>query len=358
MDSKLSVLSPVGLSLYHTVRTNDKIPLSQSGIYTVPFNDSVAHALETAVTGFDIDVNDPNHRLTGNQAELIKEDMVQAAKKWMDHIDNPNHVPINIQINISDDLNDKTLANGNSAYSMSTGPNGTLEPAVEYKLQHGAEGDTRFAHMSDGAPVDVVININSHDLNSFNLDPNPKNTPESAVAQLFGGGKVDMVSVLAHEFGHGLGIGLTNALDTTTGTFNGSEKTTWESLLDIQKSGTTFTGSHAEQEHGGPVVVTTNIPNENYQHFGNSPSDVTDPKADGPELMYGGALNTDTNYSISPLDVATLQDLGYQTKGPIPNDTNVLISHPTPFDIHQLQAQPQFEAPGPHLSEFLTNNVI
>ena len=354
-----SGIIPVGSSVHDTVPINHKIPLSQSGIFqslhdTMRINHSKVHALETALTGFDIDVNDPKHLLTDKQKAQIKEDMVQAGKQWMDHIANPNHVPINIQINISDDVDDKALANGRPAYRMSTGtgPNATWESAVEYKLQHGAEGDTSFTKMSDGAPADVIININSHDLNQLNLDPNSgkdkgkgKGGIFGALSDFFGRDKINMTSVLAHEFGHGLGIGDTNALDLKTGTFNGSQKTTWESLLDIQKSGTTFTGSGAELEHGGPVVVTTNQDGENYQHFGNSASDTTDPKADGPELMVGQALNPDTNYSISPLDVATLQDLGYQTKEPIPlgfhtrgpnfNDIPVLEGHPTPFDIHQ-----------------------
>src|SRR5262249_857422 len=275
---------------------------------------------------------------------------------WMDHIDNPNHVPINIQINISDDVPDTQIANARPAYTVSTGgPNATREPAVEYKLQHGGDAkvDTSVARMSDGAPADVIININAHQLNNLNLKPQGKDAADkgdiwSFLSHLADSNKIKMTSVLAHEFGHGLGIGDQNALDLKTGTFNGSEKTTWESLLDIQKSGTTFTGSHAEQEHGGPVVVTTNTDGENYQPFGNSVRNVTDPKADGPELMVGTPLNANTDYSVSPLDVATLQDLGYQTKPtpllgesgflrakPIPHNIPVLIGHPTPFDIHQ-----------------------
>src|SRR5215471_11759617 len=85
-----------GLSLNDTVRINHKIPLSQSGIIpvgssvhdTMGINHSKIHALETALTGFDIDINDPKHLLTDSQKAQIKEDMVQAAKMWMDHIDN------------------------------------------------------------------------------------------------------------------------------------------------------------------------------------------------------------------------------------------------------------------------------
>ena len=354
-----SGIIPVGSSVHDTVPLNRKIPVPQSGTFqsihdTMRINHSKVHALETALTGFDIDVNDPNHLLTDKQKAQIKEDMVQAGKQWMDHIANPNHVPINIQINISDDVDYKALANGRPAYRMSTGtgPNATWESAVEYKLQHGAEGDTSFTKMSDGAPADVIININAHDLNQLNLDPSPGKDKDKgglfgALSDFFRHDKINMTSVLAHEFGHGLGIGDTNALDLKTGTFNDSQKTTWESMLDIQKSGTTFTGSDAELEHGGPVVVTTNQDGENYQHFGNSASDTTDPKANGPELMVGQALNPDTNYSISPLDVATLQDLGYQTKEPpdtlgfltkrhFPHNIPVLEGHPTTFDIHQL----------------------
>jgi hypothetical protein len=166
--------------------------------------------------------------------------------------------------------------------------------------------------LRDGALADVVININSEYLKSDCwLDPNP-------AAGSVPSDKYDMVSVLAHEFGHGLGIGSISSLDTTTGTFDDKQKkTSWESLLDIQKSGTYFTGSHAEKEHGGPVVVTTNTPGENYSHLGNARSDVDDPHTGDPDVMYGVLLYEGDRYVVSDLDVAILQDLGYHTKLPV-----------------------------------------
>ena len=58
-----SGIIPVGSSVHDTVPINHKIPLSQSGIFqslhdTMRINHSKVHALETALTGFDIDVND------------------------------------------------------------------------------------------------------------------------------------------------------------------------------------------------------------------------------------------------------------------------------------------------------------
>ena len=264
--------------------------------------------------------------------------MTQAATEWMDHIDNPNHTPINILINVTDDDKNHPRFDGSPAFVMSTGTgaNATWESAVEYKLQNGADPTTgmeSYPKLSDGAQADVVININSHYLDSTGwLDPNP-----AAGSDPVPPFKVDMVSELVHEFGHGLGIGSTKSLDTTTGTFGAGEKTSWESLLDIEKSGTYFTGSHAEQEHGGPVVVTTNTPEENYGHLGNALSDATDPNTGGPDVMYGVSFDEGERYEVSDLDVAILQDLGYDTKGPVPKDINISeMAHPTPFDIHSL----------------------
>jgi hypothetical protein len=133
-----------------------------------------------------------------------------------------------------------------------------------------------------------------------------------------------MVSELSHEFGHGLGIGITSNLDTKTGDRGDGENTTWESLLSKTEVGLGlppemhFTGSHAQKVHGGPVVVTTNTPEENYGHLGNGPGDVTDPKTGHPDVMYGVSFNTGERYEVSKLDVAILQDLGYRTKAPAP----------------------------------------
>jgi hypothetical protein len=333
-----------GLPGNDTVPINLPIPLSTLGVLPA---DQLSHAAMVALTGFDIDVNDSKNLLTGNQADLIRADMAQAAKEWMDQIDNPNHVPINIQVNISDDIPDGFLANGAPTYLMDTGHNATAESGVEYKLQYGTEAEAvtaaaGYPTLSDGAQADVVININAHDLNSMYLDPNP-GTGSAGLPD----DKVDMVSLLAHEFGHGLGIGITRALDTSTGTFGDGEKTTWESLLDIETSPYSgklayFTGSHAEQEHGGPVVVTTDTFGENYQHFGNYLSDAFDPKHGfRPEVMTGTGLLHGVNYDISPLDVAVLQDLGYHIKGPDLSNGNISqVGHPTPLDIHSLESTP------------------
>jgi hypothetical protein len=354
-DSKTGVL-PVGLSVHDILPTNHSdhgilqaltnldIDASDSKTGVLPVGSSVHDTLPTnhhnhggiaqAFTGLDIDVSDPKHLLTGNQAELIKADMAQAAKEWLDHIDGPYHAPINILLNITDDDKTHSRLDGGPAFFVSTGTgaNATYESAVEYKLQTGADPTTgleSFPKLSDGAQAEVVINVNSHYLNSFAwLDPTPADGSDLPA------NKLDMVSELMHEFGHGLGIGITNTLDTKTGTFGAGEKSTWESLLDIEESGTYFTGPHAVKEHGGPVVVTTNTPEENYSHLGNTLSDATDPHTGGPDVMYGVSFDWGRRYEVSDLDVAILQDLGYHTKGP---EVHIVeVGHPSWLDIHSL----------------------
>jgi hypothetical protein len=283
-----------------------------------------------------MDVSDSKHLLTDNQATLLKADMAEAATEWLNHIDNPGHIPINILLNITDDDKTHPRFDGDPAFTWLTGQeaNDTWESAFSYKLRNGADPTTGLENspkLSDGEQADVVININSNYLNSTGwLDPNPGEGTYSVPAD-----KVDMVSELMHEFGHGLGIGITSSLDTTTGTFGAGQKTTWESLLDIEKSGTYFTGSHAIREHGGPVVVTTNTPGENYGHLGNNLSDATDPKTGGPDVMFGVYFKAGQRYEVSDLDVAILQDLGYQAKSPYAVNISD-VAHPSWLDTHSL----------------------
>jgi len=50
--------------------------------------------------------------------------------------------------------------------------------------------------------------------------------------------------------------------------------------------------------------------------------------------MVGTPLNANTDYSVSPLDVATLQDLGYQTKStPLLGESGFLRAKPIPHNI-------------------------
>jgi hypothetical protein len=335
-DSKISVV-PEGLSVHDTLLT-----------------DHFTHGILPA--SGHLDISDSKHLLTGNQAALLKADMAEAATEWLNHIANPGHTPINVLLNITDDDKTHPRFDGAPAFLMSTGSdaNDTWESAFAYKLQNGADPTTgleSFPKLSDGAQADVVININSNYLNSVGwLDPNPGEGTDPVPAD-----KVDMVSELMHEFGHGLGIGATKSLDITTGTFDAGQKTTWESLLDVEKSGTYFTGSHAIREHGGPVVVTTNTPEENYGHLGNALSDATDPKTGGPDVMFGVYFETGKRYEVSDLDVAILQDLGYHIKNPY--EINVSeVARPTWLDIHSLvSTQPEAIATrGDHATDIST----
>src|SRR5690349_4351206 len=114
---------PVGLSVNDTVPISHPIPLSLSQVTpvglsvrdTVPVNHS--HILQAALTpGFDIDVSDSKHLLTGDQAKLLSTDMAAAAKEWMDHLNNPHHVAINILINITDDDKNHPRFDGGPAF--------------------------------------------------------------------------------------------------------------------------------------------------------------------------------------------------------------------------------------------------
>jgi hypothetical protein len=118
-------LSQSGVFSVHDNPPIKTIPLSQSGVFdssvhnNPPINHTIPLSQSVASPGFDIDVSDPEHLLTGDQAKLLRTDMTAAANEWMDYINNPHYVPINILINITDD--DNFRPSGSPAFYASTG---------------------------------------------------------------------------------------------------------------------------------------------------------------------------------------------------------------------------------------------
>lgn len=110
----------------------------------------------------------------------------------------------------------------------------------------------------------------------FAFEPTP-DTPRAPVA-----GKVDFLSVALHELGHVLGFGTADAFKANV-------------------SGGVFTGAKAGALHGGPVPLSSDR-----RHV---PNTLT---SGGERLLMNVSFPAGARYSVTPLDRALFEDLGYR----------------------------------------------
>jgi hypothetical protein len=137
-------------------------------------------------------------------------------------------------------------------------------------------------------------------------------------------GQTDFISVALHELMHGLGFGGYRAIDgPACGTLPADHESDFDALTAFGAGADAgvlyFTGSHAVALSGGPVPLTSVGPSapltsQNFYHVGN-PAGL--PGAELlPDLMNGVVFTYGTRYTVTPLDLAILADLGWPQRGP------------------------------------------
>jgi hypothetical protein len=135
------------------------------------------------------------------------------------------------------------------------------------------------------------------------FDPDPK-TRKAPVPR----DKLDALSIFLHELGHAMGFN--GFMDPSTGAFSGKCVSTYDRW--VARSGTEyfFNGPAAVKLHGHsiPLARRTN----NYHHLGDNVPGV-DPRLRY-DLMNGVFMEYGRRYTISPLDVAILEDCGLPVK--------------------------------------------
>ena len=173
-----------------------------------------------------------------------------------------------------------------------------------------------------GLSSDLAITIiaSPSNLQNFYINPDPQ---ESTAVPA---GKFDLVSVLEHEIGHGLGFtGLITRSDPTPGdppVPAGSDADTYDLLVSSGSSGATFNGANAEAVYGDmigagsavpvPLFFTTSsdLQAENFYHVASIPA------------LAGDLMNIDlspgTFIPISNLDLAILKDTGVPVTSDVP----------------------------------------
>ncbi|MEA1949904.1 MAG: matrixin family metalloprotease [Planctomycetota bacterium] len=110
-------------------------------------------------------------------------------------------------------------------------------------------------------------------------------------------GENDLYSVILHELGHVLGIGTAHS---------------WNNLI----AGGEFTGTESVDEYGGNVPLSGSA-HWNYSTMsGTFPADASQEAAMDPDITQG------TRKVMTYLDVAGLDDLGWDVSPPFPGDAN------------------------------------
>lgn len=252
--------------------------------------------------------------LSGSLIAAIEQEVTYAAENWGQYI--TGAAPLRVSLTFVDGGSfGSELAEGSPGGFIATG--GTInggavfEPDSLYALQTG--------NYASGFASDVAITLiaSAANLNSFYINPDP--SAGTAVPP----GKIDLLSVLTHEFGHGLGfLGLANRASPASGTSPigaGSPIGVYDQFIsDSTIAGTiapTFTGAHAEAAYGQLVNAGSSVPVplyystdvnlsvENFYHL-----------SDSVPALSGDLMETDiaagAYLPISNLDLAILQDTG------------------------------------------------
>jgi len=169
--------------------------------------------------------------------------------------------------------------------------------------QAGAAYEIQTGIDPNGLDPDIVIRIDPDYLVDLWFDPTPDTDIDIPVDAL------DALTVLMHEIGHGLGfIGWS---DWDTGELPGNVQSPFDDYIVFDSSGLPFfDGPNASIEYGSAVPLTAG----NLFHYGNE-------VGPGAELAGTGLMNSVITYlgerlSISPLDLAILQDTGLDIFNP------------------------------------------
>ena len=194
---------------------------------------------------------------------------------------------------------------------------GTLKVQVNVQFLGGTNVNTGVITLAEGEPTTynyAGVNIGGHivDQNSAVYELTTGQHLSSSDITLFVNSEAlptlasesytDLVGVFEHEIAHGLGFaGFRTSLSSPLGI-----ETAFDSHSVINGGLDYFTGAAAEYVNGGPVPLTTSQgAGSNFYHVG--VGNGSDPASLSNDLLY---WLYGTGRSISPLDVAILEDTG------------------------------------------------
>ena len=260
-------------------------------------------------SAIEVIFNDPGAVYGAWHAD-IERVALAAGADWLRHFLPPGATPV---LTLRIGFDGQATASGASVVSHLVGPGAggqwVYAQGAAYELQTGLD--------PNGAEADIDITFGTAGYLQHELwfDPAPllRTTPVPA-------GQTDAYSVLQHELGHALGFN--GWLDASTATA-GAAASTFDMLVGAHPGqpdgGLYFLGAAAMALYGGPVPLTVG----NYAHLGNwapgSGSGLL------PDLMNGLVFYRGTRYTISPLNLAMLQDTGLPLAAAVPEPATAAL---------------------------------
>jgi hypothetical protein len=241
---------------------------------------------------FSVSFADPSNAYA-DFYEPLRSTIEAAGELWSRYLPGAGSIEIEVRF-------DPAVSTAASA-SATAVPDGTSSGLAVYKEGVGAEMTSGID--SNGAAPDAELTIGPSYLDRLSFDPDP--TSRGAPID---SGKADALSVVTHELGHM--IALDGWKDPVTGGLPGSYQSAFDAQTTTLPGGTAFVGPGATAVYGGPVPLSDGAPG----HLGHEGDDVAS------DLMNGIAMEAQTRYEISALDVAMMQDAGMKVRAASPGD--------------------------------------
>lgn len=278
----------------------------------------MAKAVPFKIVKFD----DTRAPMTREERDGITANFEAAAKQWGD-LRRPGELPITVAITVVPAGQTVRLSASptQSVYRETVGGHDIYESCASHKVRYGKVGEG-----CEESDITVLIDL-AFLRESIFIDPTP-DSPSPIPAD-----RVDLVTVLAHELGHGLGID--GWRDSMTGALPpGGEMTVYDTLVSFaDPKRPKFLGANVRKLYGKPMPIyffpraddklvtykkhgrkfeIWQSPSQNIYHYGR----FTRPNSDNDYTFFGlmagsWVFTGEARRGVGELERAILKDLGY-----------------------------------------------
>jgi hypothetical protein len=308
LDSQISDFTPTtnGTFFLEARAYNDLTGSYQLDVTEAPI--TLPTPAPTTAAGFDYTLNYTNYSAFGNYASQVDSGIKAALDYWGQFLNTSPYADLDIQVSYAPQSGDLLASAGSMSYWDGYEPTFNGLPIAKnttaYELQTGTGSNYQY---------DTQIEIATSDLSVWWFDPTPfdrqDNTPNS--------GQQDFVGVMLHEFAHALGLSSTYQYTSYSGLGHyASYYTPYDTFVDWSANQTEFyfTGTNANRVYvanGGtgflPLYVEPDEQGSSFSHYDGNTSNG----AITADMLMNPSIERGTTLDISALDLAMLEDLGY-----------------------------------------------
>jgi hypothetical protein len=247
-----------------------------------------------------IDVSDAKRLLTGEERSGVESNLRAALEFWGQVVRGKGTVDVQITVSETTSLGRFQGGCTNTMFRAKLRGHTIVECGTTYELRTGVD--------PNGASPDVTIRVPAEYLRArFWIDPAPQRRRDPVPPD-----KGDLVSVLAHEIGHGLGF--TGFIDSRTLAFTvNNYLSLFDSFVQLASTPPMFAGPNAMAANGGNPVTLCHgslCRQDELYHLRTVPyrDRLREPYVYG--LMSGDNFHKGMRYRLAPAEIAILKDLG------------------------------------------------